>query len=756
VDNQIPEEKIAVLDKIVRGLSTAVKNSALYEPGHPVFKSSIDNLKNVIDEWLRDEEELALGVSQDNLLLYGENVREGNDAYRSVAEYMHRRGIMGLTVKGEVGLDELTGFITAMKGDEKVLRDRGGILKVLPDMANITVKALDYSELLGSALEEVTDEEEDVFKSLCDVGTRSRSGALPVSKQEFLTEFLKNSKKSAGVLNKIYKNAVAKVEDDSAVEDIRATVGRITKYFEKESGSGSLNARKELADVIGKLDPKLVAKIFEGEKIDGESRDLAEEITKDFSDNMLGDFISSLIGSEGGVNENLMKLFDKLVPQQERAGNIASLVTDNLLSDKMLDKDSLAALQSSMKELVKNRPENDFMSQMYRITVDTFVSDTLEGAARSAKLGRLVREFTEQMNEDNIRSGKIQLILNLVWIEKDPDEIKKLTGRVQSYFPQLIKAGDIESIKKILELYCGKLGSDDAVRERLGDGIAAGVVNDVQESVKKVIELLNDKKTVDMVISAIPDADNNVLENIAYIFSEIEKEHKDQLLDEFVFEEDPFNKDKYLYVFSKMGKAISEELAARVEYSENSGVIKDLFRVLKAVDAVKSREVMHKLLLRKDNEVRLEALKGYSPESPGEINAMFKMFISEKDEEVRKSVLKTLVETRDSGVIEKLLNKTAKDMRYKKYLLPLVKLCGDNKIEESIPSLSGILFKKTFINTARTDELRIAAAVSLGQINTRESMELVKKALKSNREGVKSMCGIILRLEEDGQEPDKG
>jgi len=738
---ELSQETIERFDFVVTSLSTAIKNSALYSASHPVFDSSIRNLKTSLDNWFQNEGKLEIATGEKNLLLNGSYVREKNVVYAEVSEFLHRRGLLSLTIENSISLDELIDFVTIAKEDDRRIREKGGILKSMKPCPNLKIKEVDYSALLGSATEEVTEEEQDVWKSLSDVTREAGEGNLPASKAEFLKDFLKDSKRSSSILNKVYKQAATgQIDEETILNDIRTNVAKMTGYFAKAPGEESRERRRELADIISKLDPHMVVKVLEESQVEGETVDLAKEITRDFSDEMLGDFIGSLITNEGGVNDNLLKLFDKMMPDQDRRGNIVSMVTDNILQ-KNLDKEILSQLQSSIKELAKEKPDNEFVSQVYKLTLDTFVSETIYTVGTEGELMRLIRAFKDYMRDDHIRQSRVRLMLNILWLEDDPLDFEKLTCRMEAYFPQIVEAGDVGSMRDIIEFFSKKLRPEQ-MRDRR-----------IRGNIDKVMALVNDDKTIDKLISLVTESGESTLDDVVYLFSHIKPGFRSRLIDAFIFEEDPFNKDKFLNIFFRMGKDISRDISQRIS-GENFSTIKDLLRILKSIDPEGARELTKDLLQNKNPKIRMEALRGYVPEKNEELETVFDRFVKEKDKAARDMVLQILVTTRNWVIIDRLFRTVERSSRSREYLLTLVRSCGDNKMAESISYLEKILFRRVFFNTVRTDELRIAAAVSLGRINTPGSLELVKKGLKIGREPVRRMCEIVLRLGEHGTGSD--
>jgi len=744
VENSPNKEMIELFDYVVRSLGTAVKNSALYQPSHPVFESSIKNLKVSMDNWFVASKDLAIGITQGNILLNGEYVKEKDIIYAEVANYLHARGILTIEVHAAVTNDELTAFLSIIKETPRFIRENGGVSKIMAGSPNLEVKEIDYSAVLvsGGGGEEATGEDHDVWKSLCGITDESKNGKLPSDKVEFLTDFLRDSKRSASVLNRIYKQAVGKVENEKGtIEDIKSAILKMSQYFDKESGKDSRMVRKRLADIVSQLDPGLVVNVLD--KGAGKE-DLAKEITKNFTDDMFGDFITSLISSEGGMNENLLRIFDKMLPEDEknRSGNIATLVTDNLLQSGAMDKDSLAQFQLSIKEIFKGHPGNSFVSQVYKLTLDTFAGESTQSSASNSELMLLVRDFKKSFDDAEMGQEKIRLMLNVLWLENEVEEIEKLTDIALGYFNQTIGDGDIRNIKRYVEFFTEKVRPEQKKDPRAAD------------SIERAVGIVTGKDVVRAITSFVPDAEDDTLDDIAYIVGKTGHEGKDAFLDAFISEDNPFSKDRFKYIFIKIGKDISREILIRLNTSDFESK-KDFLKILRIVDSETAQSVTSKLLEDSNPRIRLEALQNYVLRTDAEKKDMWDKFRKEKDEHVKNHMLQIITASRDWNFIEDIMRELEKDPWKMKYRIALVKGCGDNRIAASIGYLEKILNKKALFATAMLEELKIAAVVSLGQIRTPECLDIVTKARNTKIDSVKKMCELVLRLGERDTRTDQ-
>lgn len=716
----------------------ALKNSVLYSSEHPIFSVSIENLKSVLDTWFASQGRFDLGVAQDGLFLGTIAVGAGNERYMEVANYLHVRGIISLSFLKGLEAGELKGFFAFIKEDKKVIRDKGGVIKNMPPAAHIHIKETDYSALLTkeSASSEEPSDEGKVWKFLFDIGSDITAGkALPDSKVEFVMDFFRNTKKSAAVINKVYKEAVSKMEDEDTAKNIRATVAKVCDYFEEHSADKGKEVKVELMRVVSQLNPDLINVLFEKTVIDDRDFDLAEEVTKDFSDNYIAGFIESLIGQEESFNENLLKVFDKLAPGETRANNVVSMVADRLLGKRVLNADALSKLQMSVKEIFKSHPHSNFMNQMYNITVDAVINKKIDTVIYMARISPLLNKFAQSMAEDKLKKEEIWLLLNILWLEANPLEFNKFSSKLAGMLTELLDAKDTVRIREIMQFFTEKMRP-----EQLADAQMSVEINDV-------VSRLTSKEAIDSIISMIPEASSKSLDDISDILARAGSRAASPLVDAYLTEKNPAQRNKFRIIFSKCREMIVGEVLNRLEYVDIGGA-RDLLGMLKEYDPDKANLASKRLLWSKDPRLRWEGLEAFRPQTQEDRATLFLMFRKEKDKEVSKKAVLVLLETRETETVKRLFEYTEKNFFRKAFLPNLIEACGRIRCHEAFPQLKRILRKRALFNTAARDNLRVAVVTTLGRLRTPEAMELVKEGAADRSPKVRKICEILVKLDE--------
>ena len=732
---KLPKEKIELFDSLIKSLNLALTNSALYPPDHPAFTSSIESFKDILEKWLINEEKLELGISTNNILLNGAFVKEAGAFYGDAADHLHKKGLIAVSFTRGAEANELLRLFSFLKNDAKAISEKGGIAKNVGRMAHVIIKEVDYSALLTSAKMTSAFAEKDIWQSLSGIGKELKNGQLPKSKAEFMMGFLKDPKRAAAVLNKIYKEALAKIDRRSTAEEIRDIFSEMNKYFEKYSAGGGGNTKKELADIMSNLDPDLVVGLFKDKNVEDGAPDPADELFKGFSDDMMASFMASLMQNENNVNEKMIMLFRRLVSGTDRAGSVLPMMTDKLFTEKLLNRDTLSALQNSIKGLFESHPDDDFITQVYNLTVGSFLDKDKGARLGPERYSALINEYNEFLKESNLKREKVRLLLNILWLENDAVRFKKAIDMLVSSFKDILAAEYVKTMKEVFELLGEKLSS-----EQLKDSAIA-------EAVKNAFDKIAGEEILGRIISFIPGSEGETLDDIGYMIKSSKERSYVRLLDLFMKEPDRANRSKFGYVISGAGGKITKEIVSRIDAAINGSLAPiaiELYEMLKTVDFQEARIVAGRLIRNKNVRIRSRILDGFSPDSVEEKNIILEILGQKNDPEIRKKLLAALVKTKDAVTVKKLFERADRGFFKSRLLLELVTLCGTFKVEGSLLYLKRMLERKPLINTKAARALRVQSVLSLARIGTPEAMEFIRGSADDRDKSVRAMCTLVL------------
>ena len=730
-------QELKQIQLIIKNLRLALKNSVFYPPEHPIFTFSINNFKNSLDKWLLENDTLQIGFSKQNLFLNGEQADEKSGFAEEVANYLHMRGLISIAFGRGIESEELVEFFTVIRHDRKTIREQGGIIKQLSRHPHIMIKEIDYSKLLESpTTTEGGAEEGEVWQFLIDIAKQSKEGDLPESKMKFLDDFFTDTDKSVQTLNKIYHEAVTETDDEEAANNMRKVIQQICAYFDEKNPEKSKDLKFKLMNVISQLNPDLISILFDKTVDDNETFDLAETITKDFSEGYIAEFIESLMTNEDTFNENLLKVFDKLAPNADKSDNIMGMVADRLFSKRIINPETLTKMQMSIQDIFKRHPESNFMNQMYKITVDAVMNQKIDTLVYVARLTPLINKFVQSVEDEELKKEELWLLLNILWLENSADEFKKFSEKLTTILPDLLNSEDIEQVKEIVEFFTEKTRPEQHRDKRMAKEIQAG------------LNRVTDDVTLHHLISLIPQAENKVIKHIAFILRKVERQSSKMLVDAYLEEKNAASRSKYRLMFPALRKGMVKEVVDRFEYCEPHQA-KDLFEILRLCSEKKAHLISKRMMINSNAQVRWEAFKGFKPENEEETEEVFEYFRKEKHEAVKKQAALVLLSTGDAVIVERLFKFSSGGFLRPRFLLQLVELCGNVRSELSFEYLKKIFFKKRLFSTNWHDRLRSAAITSIARLQTKEAMEIVQDALQDKSKRVRETGRLLLELKDE-------
>ena len=732
-------QELKLIQSLIKNLRLALKNSVFYPPDHPIFSFSINNFKNALDKWLLDNDKLEIGFSKENLFLNGEQIDGKSGFAEEVANYLHMRGLISLSFGRGIDNSELVEFFKVIRHDRKTIREKGGIIKQLTQHPHIMIKEIDYSQLLESpTVIQGETEEAQVWQFLIDIANKSEDEDLPESKVKFLDDFFTDTDKSVHALNKIYREAITEAHDEEAADTMRKVIQRICAYFDEKSQGKSKDLRFKLMNVISQLNPDLINILFEKSVDENENLDLAETITKDFSESYIAEFIESLMTNEDTFNENLLKVFDKLAPNAEKSDNIVGMVADRLFSKRIINPETLTRMQMSIQEIFKRHPESNFMNQMYKITVDAVMNKKIDTLVYVARLTPLINKFVQSIEDEELKKEELWLLLNILWLENSADEFKKFSEKLSTILPDLLNADDVEQIKEIVEFFSEKTRPEQHRDKRMSREIKAG------------LDRVTDNVTLHHLISLIPHAENKVIKHIAYILLKAESQSSKMLIDAYFEEKNSAYRSKFRLIIPVLRRGVLKEVIDRFEYCEPH-LAKDLFDILRLCSEKKAHLVAKRMMIHSNPQIRWEAFKGFKPENKDEVEEVFEHFVKERHETVKKQAALVLLETNDEEIVSQLFKYSHGGLFRRNFLQQLVELCGNVRSELSLSYLSQIYLKRGVFQTRRQDRLRSAAITSLARLNIQDAAELVKSAMQDKNKRVRETARLLLELKEEPQ-----
>ncbi len=153
-----PSDKDELIRSMTRALRVAFKMASMYNPDHPAFKSSVNELMTKLEAVFVHISPLSIGFSP-HALLIDNRFWEGERTYMDLAQLFHFRKIKRLEIRPGIPHAEFMRFASKIMLPVKSFIREGGAQAIIKkeNILHISLDVLDYSQVLLGEGEEIKD-----------------------------------------------------------------------------------------------------------------------------------------------------------------------------------------------------------------------------------------------------------------------------------------------------------------------------------------------------------------------------------------------------------------------------------------------------------------------------------------------------------------------------------------------------------------------------------------------------------------------
>ncbi len=723
-----------IVEKCIKELSLAIKTMGIYPSAHPAIKASVERLYAIMEGVLEASPELKLGIAQKNLLVDGQFLDKTNEIFRDFALQFHRRGVASITFKKDLNAEELRMFLEVASTEPKMLQKSGGFLRLCQEgkISHIDIVEIDYEKVLGveegigEAAEEgkVRSDEEiwtDLIRSL-DLYSGLKLGEV---EHNFLLHLEEEPDKMVAYLEGVASKGSLGMSNLGGVA-VRKTINSIGNYIFKNLPQEKEVHRKKLAEVVSHLNPKLRIQLIDAEiDIEPGQIDVVTEIIPDLSNSVIVEMMTLAVSGEGRVTERLVKLFHKIVPEEERKREIIPLFGDSLAD--MSGKEDPLYMRQLIENLFLSKPTKDFISEAYRKALKE-LNEQISSISG-------IKEYTDSLNERRIEEQASTVLMDLIRLETESSdyvEIAKNLGKVGMDF---LLTGRYEKAKEIIEALIEEAGPEK------------GRTDGERNACKEALEKLRDIGIVHDLVTALRDWGKEKYETIHFILLHMGEIAVVPLLEALGRETDSSLRKKIISVIVGLGEEAIPEIVRRFS-DKNWYVVRNMVRILREIGMEKAVRYLDIPLKHEDPRVRKEVVYALSSIGGREALKLISLMTGDPDGEVRRGAIKYLGVMRNKESVPLLMKLIAQrnPFGHKNYLIISgIEALGEIGAGEAVPGLVRLLRRSTIFARSRNDEVRIAAATALEKIGNEQAMEALARGTRYRRKIVKQMCERLIR-----------
>ena len=399
-------DKEKAIKDFLASLKITIKNASIYNLEHPAYKSSIEELKEKIENIFLFISPVRLSFTSNSLLIQ-DSSHEMEDFHVDLARMFHHRKIKTLKISPGVSQHELATFLSCFYLPPEQIFEQGGVNNLLKDqnILHIQVEELDYSRLFKGEGEEI----ENIWDHLLQDTIRKKE-------RKKIIEAADNFVKISGRLN-----PQVLIEDTELNENFQ----RFFSYLKKEEESKFRTCAKELLKTSIK-DKELSTQ----EKIDGLKQLITDLKEEDFASTLWEEIVT-----DDQFDALSFSIFSRLVDKQKHT-KIAHSFSEIFEQNRTLERNP--QVREKIRELLSGT-SSPLISKIYQQTLSSLVKDLNYQPELSFDKHLLFRNFRF-------------ILLNILKNEQDEQLIKSLLEDILKEWEKIAEERDFEYLKLFFQI----------------------------------------------------------------------------------------------------------------------------------------------------------------------------------------------------------------------------------------------------------------------------------------------------------------
>jgi len=447
------EEKVYLdeIQGIFKEISAFLKILGLYPPEHPAVNPAVDRAYGKMEAFLRSRGPLSFGVSEEEVILSGDEEKE----YRLASEFarrLHQFNVITLQVDPGLTREEMIlfgrllsrppGSTESVDSIDQALEE-GGATHIVPTL-------IDYKKILEQSSDDAGGGEEDFWSSL----VRKVQGGDAEALQE-----MSDSLRSPGGLQAMLSTVKAHLDTPSKGVVLGGYAKAFAEVQQKVFENLSVPQREEFSRGLVDL------AVEKGE--DDETLKALQKTFSHFPDEMVLEVLAGAVVKKGKIDNRFMSAFQGVLQDEERektllekAGRYGKAARKGLYSPEVWEQIRTFLLTGS---------ETQFMSRDYHQGLEDLHSDNLS-ELRVVFDRETLSEIQASLSEERIAVRNREVLMDLIRVEERPDRLSGPLEELRRIFAEEARSGNWAPIFSALkEVLSPEEVPSSSKRKKIGD-----------------------------------------------------------------------------------------------------------------------------------------------------------------------------------------------------------------------------------------------------------------------------------------------
>jgi HEAT repeats/PBS lyase HEAT-like repeat len=714
----LDQDAAARLTDFARACKAAARAITLYPSTHPAIRLSLARLVDAASR-LTSKGPVYLGVLPDNLLLDGGVCARPDQAVRETGTLFHDHMIGLVTLHSSTSPEGWLPFLALLAKPLDEVRASGGVgrLWAATGQRHLDLQEIDYADILR--------ERSGVQLGWDEIIRASMNFESPLD-DETLRNLLKvcgDPEQFSDLVVALERNGEISLGSKASalLRMLRGVVELIAK-----TDPGKLDPLlRSIAQGLGSISPELLLELLSSEKGRADkAADLVLQVASRMTDTTVGGFVARGVIAQGGATTRLAQAFQTLVPEAERRPGLIEIARTEVQQSPLATSETFAELWKNASDMLMSYSDDQWVSESYGRELSGARTQAVEVERVSSDPPDRIATWVSSVGAAEVRTLDLQLLLDLLRIEADPERWRLVTIPAVHHLEDLLLVGDVDGALQLLQL----LTKESQLEGPRKDYAAAALTRLVEGAM------------MTHVISHLRSVEDAIVERIKTLCCLAGPSVIKPLAEALAVEKRTGTRQRLTQVllgFGAAGRPAVEQLRA----SANPAVRRTAIHLMRDFGGTEALSDLRALLDDAEPHVQREAVRAILAIGTEEAYAELQRALANGGDQTREALTGALVSMRSEHAIplfEFIVRKIDRKGPLRGVYLRAIESLGALKADQAVDLLKEALYSGEWWAPVRTAELRRTAAAALHQIGTTNAQRVLQDAISRGPRGVRA------------------
>jgi len=715
----LDQESAAKLTDFARAIKAAARAVTLYPPTHPAIRLSLARLVDAVSR-ITATGSITLGVVPDNLLINGAAAARPDQAVRETGALLHDHMIGLVTLHSSPDPDGWLPFLNILGKSVDDVRASGGIgrLWAATGQRHLELQEIDYADILRERQGSEESSWDDIIRACLNPDSPLDDDTL-----KGLLEVCGDPERFSELVLALEQNGETGMASKASA--LLRMLRGVIDLVSRTDPSKLEPLLRNVAQGFATLSPELLLELLSSE--DGradKAADLVLQIASRMTDTSLASFVARGVVSQGGATTRLAQAFQALVPDGDRRPGLLEMARAEVADSPLGGAENFLDLWKNATDMLTSYSDEQFVSESYARELSEARTQALEVERVSDDPPERIGRWVSSVGPIEVRALDLQLLLDLLTIETDPERWQQVTAPVVSHIEDCLLVGDFDAAVRLAAIL-----ADEAKQD--GPRKAAATA---------ALTRLVDGTMMSQVVSHLRSVDDASAEKLNVLLHLAGPSVLKALAEALAVEKRAAARQRFtqvLLAFGAAGRNAVEQLRA----SANPAVRRTAIHLLREFGGTEALPDLTTLLGDAEPQVQREAVRAILSIGTEEAYAELQRALSTGTNQTRENLTGALIAMRSERAIplfEYIVRKIDRKGPLRSVYLRALESLGALKAEQTIDLLTEALYSGEWWAPVRTAELRRTAATALRQIGTPAAQRVLEEAASSGPRGVRS------------------